>query len=795
MLSAACPERHFNELWRIFNGLGITDDLTIIEHLTFLLLVWHTDLQDELMAQIQARSLVLGSPLEEISIRLYRALALSPEEQELPAPPSTVPNIRLQEILDGLESALEELTPADLLNYCLLFRLSDRLAGGRYPTPRHIAHTMASLVNLGEGESLADLACGSGGLLVAAADKRPHVTGIEISPNWQRIAKANAILHDLPSPTIRTANALSVFARMDSPPAFDRVLMNPSFGVPVDRAVLQNTPLARYGTRSETLLTAQALAVLKPGGRMAVLLPAGSLFTNSSGELNLRRTLIEDHRLQAVIALNKDAFQPYSTIPTFIFLPEKRMQASDPTTVAVWFYRVVADGLTPGRNRQPAPEYNDLPLVEAAVQAQASDPDHRLSDADGNSLLEVKRLQDADRLLGYRFTCQAEGTLTLRQLSGSTISDVVMLAELRRPLPAGYLLMRDGTGFAGLAEPVQITLQFPELSLLVGHYLLPEDYDAVLIVEDGNAKLIVGKRPHDLRLHEGDTNDRPIWFIVDNSGNPILAPLTAETNILPSVIRRNPITAIPLTTESGEPAGYLIVSNTSLVGAVPLLASDGEHIHLTELPTGEVLLWKQENGEQKRVEVLASAPVFTGDKRQVGVAMDRDGSWFGVQVPVAEIKAPTYDLQPSTYFPAEVTERERRSPAQLLGDIKTQQRELQGHIDYLLGLVEMRPIAAIHLPPAVEDMLQPMGTLAGLQRTLWERIKEYREPYSAEDGTERLTPIPFQPQQISDGPPSADVQRTLDLFERMGLIVQVTYEDAPYYRLVANRDMQQDDGS
>ncbi len=123
-------------------------------------------------------------------------------------------------------------------------------------------------------------------------------------------------MHDLPAPTIRTANALSVFAWADD--AFDCILMNPSFGVPVDRAVLLNTPLAQYGSRSETLLTAQALAVLKSSGRMAVLLPAGSLFNNSTGELDLRQEILESHRLQAVIALNKDAFQPYSTIPTFI---------------------------------------------------------------------------------------------------------------------------------------------------------------------------------------------------------------------------------------------------------------------------------------------------------------------------------------------------------------------------------------------------------------------------------------------------------------------------------------------
>jgi SAM-dependent methyltransferase len=790
MPGVACPERALNDIWRAFTSQGITDDLTIIEHLTFLLLVQDAGLLDDLKRNLQpdARGLRLLSFLDDVPRLLYQHWGLFPDEQELLARPINMPDDRLLEILGTLEYCLDELSPAVLLNHCLLFRLPDRLAGGRYPTPRHIARTMASLVNVGEGESLADLACGSGGLLVAAADERPHVVGIEISPNWQRIAWANAVLHDLSAPTIRTANSLTAF-RADDPPAFDRILMNPPFGVPVDRTALRNPYLEQYGTRSETLLTAQALATLKPGGRMAVLLPAGALFTSSSGELNLRRALVKDYQLQAVIALNKDACQPYSTIPTFIILAEKRVQESDPPTAAVWFYRVLADGFTPGRKRDPDPEHNDLPLVEAAVQTRADDPDHRLSDADGNALLEVKRLRCKDQILGYRFTRRAEGTLRLRQLGSSVAPKATLLAELRNPEWVGYLLVRDGTVFTGMAEHVPIPLQLPDLQLRDGRYLLPDEYEAALISEEGSTTLLIDKRLHDLRPSVEGTTDRAACFVIDNEGHPVSALLTTETDVLPSLIRPSAIGALPLMLQNGEPAGHLVVSNAPTVSAVPLSATDNAQILLSGISTDEVLLWKQEDSELTWMEPFASVLAFKGDKRQMGLAVDIEGTWFGVQMSVDEIEAPTYDLQPSTYFPVEAAERERRTPAQLLGDIKTNQGELQRHIDYLLGMMESRPIEAIQLPPTVEEAAQPLGSLTGIQETIWERIQQYCEELPIDEANQRLVPVPFQLEQLRGDLPVADLERTLDMFERMGLVVPVTYEGAPCYRLVANRDL------
>jgi len=166
-----CPEDPLNKLWREFSSLGITDHLTIIEHTAFLLLVHHSGLQDKLRSQ--ARRGPAGARQFLELTRLLQQRFRGIPEKLLPAAPSTIPGDRLDKIIDHLEEALHKLTAAELFNRCLMFRLPDRLAGGRYPTPRHIAQTMTRLVAVQAGEMLVDLACGSGGLLVAAADKKP----------------------------------------------------------------------------------------------------------------------------------------------------------------------------------------------------------------------------------------------------------------------------------------------------------------------------------------------------------------------------------------------------------------------------------------------------------------------------------------------------------------------------------------------------------------------------------------------------------------------------------------------
>ena len=193
----------------------------------------------------------------------------------------------------------------------VLIRLPRMLAGGRYPTPRHIVDSMLQLTEVAPTHRLADFACGSGGFLVhrmASDDTRPNQTvGVEISPEWARLAWANTILHDMTTARIELGNALQICGP-GGPLAeamFDRILMNPPFGEKVDPELAAKALEQKTSSRSETTLTALALQKLADDGRAAILVPSGLLFRNSTGERDLRRRLLDEYTLEAVVSFTQ----------------------------------------------------------------------------------------------------------------------------------------------------------------------------------------------------------------------------------------------------------------------------------------------------------------------------------------------------------------------------------------------------------------------------------------------------------------------------------------------------------
>ncbi|HIE61045.1 MAG TPA: SAM-dependent DNA methyltransferase, partial [Microbacterium sp.] len=191
----------------------------------------------------------------------------------------------------------------------------------------------------------------------------PMFTGYDSDAAMARIASMNMLLHGVENPTIERADSLS-----EGHPGDDRytlVLANPPFAGSLDQETVSKDLQKLVKTRkTELLFLVLMIRMLRNGGRAAVIVPEGVLFGSSNAHKAVRKLLIDDHKLDAVIKLPSGTFKPYTGVSTAILLFTK---TSSGGTDRVWFYDVRADGMTLDDKRTPI-EANDLPDVLARWQ-------------------------------------------------------------------------------------------------------------------------------------------------------------------------------------------------------------------------------------------------------------------------------------------------------------------------------------------------------------------------------------------------------------------------------------------
>lgn len=185
--------------------------------------------------------------------------------------------------------------------------------------------------------------------------------GFDFDNTMLRIGSMNMLLHGVEGPDIRYKDSLSAAGDADTG-KFSLVLANPPFAGSLDYEStskdLQKTVKTR---KTELLFLAHFVRMLKSGGRAAVIVPDGVLFGSSKAHKDLRRMLVEDQKLDAVIKLPSGVFRPYAGVSTAILLFTKTDSGG---TDDVWFYDVRADGFSLDDKRNPV-ESNDLPDVRA----------------------------------------------------------------------------------------------------------------------------------------------------------------------------------------------------------------------------------------------------------------------------------------------------------------------------------------------------------------------------------------------------------------------------------------------
>jgi type I restriction enzyme M protein len=295
----------------------------------------------------------------------------------------------------------------DLYEY-LLGKMSTAGINGQFRTPRHIIRLMVEILAPRPDETITDPSCGTAGFLVGAmqylmethtspegriedeegniiytGDKleqyREHMQtrmfhGFDFDVTMLRIASMNLMLHGIDDPDILYRDTLSNSFPEKYPEfaedAFDVILANPPFKGSLDYKDVHPSLTRKVKTKkTELLFVALILRMLKQGGRSATIVPDGVLFGSSTAHRALRKMLVEENQLEAVISLPSGIFKPYAGVSTAILVFTKGGKTDN-----VFFYDVRQDGYSLDDKRDPASEKetplgpiekNDLPDVVA----------------------------------------------------------------------------------------------------------------------------------------------------------------------------------------------------------------------------------------------------------------------------------------------------------------------------------------------------------------------------------------------------------------------------------------------
>jgi type I restriction enzyme M protein len=284
--------------------------------------------------------------------------------------------------LDKLDMGSRD-TKGDVYEY-MLAKIATAGQNGQFRTPRHIIATMVELVQPKPEDVICDPACGTCGFLVAAGEylRKHHpelfrddklrrhfheglFNGFDFDPTMLRIGAMNMVLHGVEGANIAYRDSLAEDHAEDAG-RYSLVLANPPFAGSLDYETTAKDLLRVVKTKkTELLFLALFLRLLKIGGRAAVIVPDGVLFGSSKAHKDLRRLLVEDNKLDAVIKLPSGVFRPYAGVSTAILVFTRTGVGG---TDHVWFYDVRADGWSLDDKRQPLLADDKLgPTPEAAL--------------------------------------------------------------------------------------------------------------------------------------------------------------------------------------------------------------------------------------------------------------------------------------------------------------------------------------------------------------------------------------------------------------------------------------------
>ena len=409
-------------LWEIFWTGGITNPLDVIEQMTYLMFIRDLDDADNLHikesamlglpyesifaeeVQIGERS-ISGNQLKWSVFHDFPAQKMYTIVQEWVFPfiknlhgnkesayakymGDAIFKIPTPLMLDKIVTAMDEIydqmaqlkkvdTRGDVYEY-LLSKLSTAGVNGQFRTPRHIIKMMVELMDPKPDEIICDPACGTSGFLVTASEylkenKKEEVFfdrknkehymnhmfhGFDMDRTMLRIGAMNMMTHGVDNPYIEYRDSLS--DQNTDRDMYSLILANPPFKGSLDYDIVSQDLLKVAKTKkTELLFLILFLKMLKTGGRCACIVPDGVLFGSSKAHKAVRKELVEENRLEAVISMPSGVFKPYAGVSTAILIFTKTEHGG---TDKVWFYDMKADGFSLDDKRNPVNE-NDIPDI------------------------------------------------------------------------------------------------------------------------------------------------------------------------------------------------------------------------------------------------------------------------------------------------------------------------------------------------------------------------------------------------------------------------------------------------
>ena len=411
-----------DSLWEIFWTGGLTNPLDVIEQMTYLMFIRDLDDADNLHTkesamlglsyksifaeevQIGERS-IAGNQLKWSVFHDFPAQKMYTTVQEWVFPfiknlhgnkestyakymGDAIFKIPTPLMLDKIVTAMDEIydqmaqlknadTRGDVYEY-LLSKLSTAGVNGQFRTPRHIIKMMVELMEPKPNEIICDPACGTSGFLVAASEylkenkkeeiffdrkNKDHYMnymfhGFDMDRTMLRIGAMNMMTHGVENPYIEYRDSLS--DQNTDREKYSLILANPPFKGSLDYDIVSQDLLKVAKTKkTELLFLVLFLKMLKTGGRCACIVPDGVLFGSSKAHKAVRRELVEENRLEAVISMPSGVFKPYAGVSTAILIFTKTGHGG---TDKVWFYDMKADGFSLDDKRNLINE-NDIPDI------------------------------------------------------------------------------------------------------------------------------------------------------------------------------------------------------------------------------------------------------------------------------------------------------------------------------------------------------------------------------------------------------------------------------------------------